>query len=104
MQFHYVYIITNTANGKQYVGDRTCSVDPYLDKYMGSGIAIKKAIRKYGIEQFKKEILEIVDTKNTAFDAQEKYIIKYDTLSPHGYNISPKGGYGVPNSLLNEST
>ena len=30
-------------------------------------------------------------TKQEAFDAQEKYIKKYDTLIPNGYNLSPKG-------------
>ena len=87
---YYVYITTNTINGKQYVGDH--STNDLNDKYLGSGTLIKKAISKYDLSNFKKEILEICESKKEAFNKQEKYINKYNTLSPNGYNISPTGG------------
>ena len=41
---HFVYITTNLLNGKQYIGDHS---SPSLnDSYLGSGKAIKSAIRK----------------------------------------------------------
>lgn len=49
----FVYLIINLINGKYYVGSR--KGDPEVGrskKYMGSGIAITKAIRKYGAENF----------------------------------------------------
>lgn len=102
-KFHFVYITTNLINGKQYVGEHsTNSID---DNYLGSGKAcILPAIKKYGKENFKREILEYFPIKQEAFDAQEKYINQYNTLSPNGYNVSPKGGYGVSNSYLSEET
>jgi len=93
-KFNYVYITTNLINGKQYVGDH--SANNLKDKrYIGSGQLIIKAIKKYGKENFKKEILEHFKTKQEAFNAQEKYIKEHDTLVPNGYNISPKGGHNV---------
>ena len=101
IKYHIVYITTNLINNKQYVGDH--STYNINDKYLGSGLNIKKAIKKYGRQSFKKEILEIFDTKLNAFNAQEKYIIKYNTLSPNGYNLSIKGGLQVSGSMSNES-
>jgi hypothetical protein len=90
-KFHYVYITTNLVNGKQYAGDH--STDNLDDNYLGSG-NLKNAIKKYGKQNFKKEILEYFNERNEAFIAQEKYIKQFNTLSPNGYNISPKGGLG----------
>jgi hypothetical protein len=89
-KFYFVYLTTNLINGKQYVGDH--STHNLNDNYLGSGKIIKDAIKKYGIQNFKKEILEQFNTKQEAFNSQEKYIIQYDTLVPNGYNLSPKGG------------
>jgi len=91
-KYHYVYITTNLVNKKQYVGDRSCHTNPLKDSYLGSGTAFHSSINKYGKENFKKEILEFFDTKQEAFNAQEKWINEYKTLTPNGYNISPKGG------------
>ena len=52
---HVVYRITNMINGKKYIGKHS-TTDVY-DGYFGSGIAIKQAINKYGIDNFKKEII-----------------------------------------------
>lgn len=93
-KFNYVYLTTNLINGKQYVGDHSTN-DLKNDSYIGSGKIIKNAIKKYGKESFNFIILEKFNTRKEAFDAQEKYIIQYNTLVPNGYNISLKGGNGV---------
>ena len=92
-KMHYVYVTTNLINGKQYVGDHT--LNNKRDSYLGSGILIKHAIKKYGVNNFHKQILEYFDTKQEAFDAQEKYIKSFNTLVPNGYNVEPKGGLYV---------
>lgn len=53
--FMYIYKITNLLNGKIYVGKHTCKNIENL--YYGSGVAIKSAIKKYGKENFKKDVL-----------------------------------------------
>jgi group I intron endonuclease len=102
-KLNFVYITTNLINGKQYVGDHSCD-DLEKDNYLGSGkTTLLPAIEKYGRENFKREILEFFPTKQEAFDAQEKYINEYNTLSPNGYNISPKGGHGCKDCWSEQS-
>lgn len=90
---HFVYITTNTVNGKKYIGDH--SSETLDDDYLGSGLLIIKAIKKCKKENFNRQILEQFNTKEAAFKSQEKYIKQYNTLVPNGYNISPKGGVGI---------
>lgn len=96
-KFNFVYITTNLINEKQYIGDHSaydlnCA---YTKRYIGSGTGIKNAVKKYGKENFKRDILEFFLTKQEAYNAQELYIKKFNTLYPNGYNNNQKGGYGV---------
>lgn len=49
-----IYKTTDLINGKIYVGQDS----KYKETYLGSGSLIYRSIRKYGRENFKKEILE----------------------------------------------
>ena len=50
-----VYKVTNSVNGKFYIGVHKTR-NPY-DSYMGSGEGIKLAIKKYGKDKFVKQVL-----------------------------------------------
>jgi hypothetical protein len=84
-----IYKITNLINKKIYVG-----FDSKNRKlYYGSGLIIKQVIKKYGKENFKKEILEYVKEDN--WQKREKYWIKkLNSIDKKiGYNIT-EGGEG----------
>ena len=51
----YVYLITNKINGRKYIGSsRKSQID---SNYYGSGKAIKDALKKYGKDNFQRDIL-----------------------------------------------
>ena len=87
-QYNYIYKITNQVNGKIYIGKH--STDNLDDGYMGSGILIKKAITKYGIENFTKEYLAFCDNEDTLNYLEKFYIKKYKAREV-GYNLTDGG-------------
>jgi hypothetical protein len=42
---YYIYKVVNTQNGKYYIGKRQYDGDINSDKYLGSGLLIKRAIK-----------------------------------------------------------
>ena len=83
-----VYKITNKENGKFYIGcHRTDCLD---DGYMGSGKLIKRAIAKYGLDSFTKDILDVFESEEQMFDEEKNLISK---LVPE-YNIHEGGNGG----------
>ncbi len=89
--FYTVYKITNLINNKIYVGVHITK--NLNDSYMGSGVNIKRAIKKYGIKNFKKEYLSIFDNENEMFQMESKIVNKEFITSLDSYNISI-GGIG----------
>ena len=88
-KYHYFYKIINNINEKYYYGvHNTNNLD---DNYWGSGIRIKAAIKKYGIENFTKEILKQFNTWKEAFDYEELIVTEELLKDPNCYNVQ-KGG------------
>jgi hypothetical protein len=87
----HIYKITNNINGKFYYGVHNGS---NTEKYMGSGHALKKAQKIYGINNFSKEILLWFDTVEEAFE-YEAVIVNKEMINNHQcYNmcLGGKGG------------
>lgn len=84
-----IYKTINLVNGKFYIGQDSKNDSNYL----GSGSLIKKAIKKYGRENFKKEILEHCQTKEELNKREIYWIEKLNTIE-EGYNITT-GGEGT---------
>jgi len=86
---HFVYKITNLINQKYYIGVH--STDNLDDGYMGSGTAIKNAIEKYGIENFKREIIEVVGSAEEKWLAEIKHVTLEVVRDENSYNMAPGG-------------
>jgi len=89
---HYVYKIINLKNSKIYIGVRT-HPNPELDKYMGSGTIIQKVIEIEGIENFKKEIIKIFQTREEAENYEGKLLTEEFCNNSETYNINRTGKY-----------
>jgi len=88
----YLYKITNIINNRVYIGvHKTDNVD---DGYMGSGKLIKLAIQKHGLENFKKEILEVHNNEKDAYLAESKVVTENFILKENAYNLRPGGRGG----------
>lgn len=90
---NYVYVVTNLINGKIYVGKR-CHLTPHQDSYMGSGKLIKEAIRKYGKENFVKQILAIFGNDADAAAYEAEIVTKFFASSHGTYNMHEGGAGG----------
>jgi len=98
----YIYKITNLINNKYYIGKRKCNCDISEDNYMGSGSAISFAIEKHGIENFKKEIIEIVESEKQAYEIEAALVTSEQVNDQNCYNLMP-GGKGFSNDETNPS-
>ena len=85
-----VYKIINKINNKYYIGKHQ-TID-LNDGYMGSGKLLKRAIKKYGVENFTKEILFVFDNEQNMNDKEKELVI----ISEETYNLCEggKGGFG----------
>lgn len=69
---HTVYKTVNKVNGKFYFGvHQTANPD---DGYLGSGKLIKRAIRKYGAEGFRKEIIAVFEKSQDAYKLERELV------------------------------
>lgn len=91
--YGYIYKTVNLVNGKIYIGQKKSSTYLGVD-YLGSGVRLKRAVRKYGKTNFSTSLIEECSDKSQ-MDEREKYYISYfDSTNPDiGYNIS-EGGTG----------
>jgi hypothetical protein len=91
--YYYVYRITNLLNNKIYVGKHKSDKHPFENGYYGSGKQITAAIKKYGLKNFKKEVLCYCVDKNEMAQKElemvtEDFVKRKDTYNMH------KGGNG----------
>lgn len=97
----FVYKITNLINNKSYIGQTIVNPESRWTRHKNDAIKNKldthfaRAIRKYGVENFKLEIIDTATTQEELTQKEHDWIIYYDSIE-NGYNetsaISKSGG------------
>jgi group I intron endonuclease len=96
----FIYRITNTVTGDSYIG-QTTKDDPikrWKDhiravKYGNGCPVLSNAIKHYGVEKFKFDVLIICFDEDVGV-YEKQYINKYNTIVPNGYNVHEGGEMG----------
>ena len=95
----YVYKITNTINGKSYIGisihePEKRRIKDHLSGHGNQDIA--DDINIYGKDAFTYEILEANVFDELVPDLEVAYIASFNTVAPHGYNQNSGGSHAIP--------
>ena len=91
---YIIYKTTNIISKKYYIGcHQTVNLD---DGYLGSGKHLKRAIKKYGVENFTFEILHILSTKEEMFRLERELVNESLVKDPLSYNLKIGGSGGNP--------
>lgn len=88
--FHTIYKTTNLINGKYYFGYHKTK-NPN-DEYLGSGKYIRNAVAKYGVANFKKDVLFVYLDATSAF-GKEAELVEAFRNDPLCMNLR-QGGLG----------
>lgn len=102
MKFGFIYITTCNVNNKKYLGQRKYSRG--WEGYLGSGVAFENAVKKYGKENFKREIICEADSPEELNRLEYELSVKYDVVnSDDWYNLC-YGGCSTNGYKFSEET
>jgi hypothetical protein len=90
----YVYETKNLINGKKYIGVCVTKNEKKSKKYLGSGKLLVRAIKKYGRENFEKNIIKVFDNENDAREYERYLISEKNAVDSDDYYNLTDGGYG----------
>jgi len=93
VMYGFIYITTNKINGMKYIG--MCKSSKSKEKnYLGSGTHFKKTVKKYGKENFVREIVEECQTFEQMCLAEKFWISKFSANSSDDFYNITSGGFG----------
>ena len=98
-----IYKITNTVNGKSYIGQTIHDaakgrINDHLNGVANGSRLVRHAVKKYGKDAFTYEILEENIFPKFLPDLEVHYIKKFNTVAPNGYNLTHGGEIGKKHS------
>jgi group I intron endonuclease len=89
---YIVYKTTNLINNKIYIGKH--QTENINDTYLGSGVALENAIKRYGKQNFKKEILFIFNTEKEMNEKEKELVTETFIATNKTYNMGVGGEGG----------
>lgn len=100
--YGYIYLIVNKVNGHTYVGQKKLYNKSWnKDGYMGSGVLLKPAYKKYGIENFEKFLICFCNSAEELNEKEEFWIAEYKNRGKAEYNLT-KGGHSFSSTPWNK--
>lgn len=90
-----IYLVTNTANGKRYVGQTIGSIEDRWRVHCGAYSrckALSAAITKHGAHEFTVEEVVSADTPRELNALERLFVQTLGTMAPAGYNLKDGGG------------
>ena len=95
IQYGFIYITTNNINGKRYIGQCKYQQNRDWQTYLGSGTILKKAIKKYGKENFSREIICNAFSREELSELELHFILEYDAVNRTDFYNMAEGGYAT---------
>jgi group I intron endonuclease len=93
-----VYLLTNAANGKQYVGATTRSLRARWREHISDSrrysSSLYQAFKEYGTSAFEKRTLSVALNAEALDQLERFWIGEFNTLEPNGYNAQSGGREG----------
>lgn len=88
-----IYRLTNRRIRKSYVGQTKQTLPQRLrdHKHNKERTLVSEAIKEYGLNWFKMDLLCECSTQEEADEKEKAYIQQYNTLTPNGYNVEVGG-------------
>lgn len=94
--FYIAYRTTNLINNKYYLGVHATEI--LKDGYLGSGKVFKQALKKYGRESFRREIVKTFSTEKEMYEYERDVLVTEQVVQDaRSYNmvVGGSGGFKV---------
>ena len=99
-----IYLLTDTTNGKQYVGQTTNKLFKRLGSHRRTQTTyVDRMIAEHGWQNFTVEILDECKTRYELDEREKYWIATLNTKFPNGYNMTD-GGEGNSGYKLSQET
>jgi hypothetical protein len=86
---YFIYKTTNLVNNKTYIGiHQTENID---DGYIGSGLHFLRAVKKYGKDNFKREIIEFCSSYDELLEKEKLLVNEEWVKNKTNYNLKTGG-------------
>lgn len=93
--YGFIYITINNINDKFYIGQKKYDKAGVWKRYLGSGTVFRRAVNKYGRENFTRYIVDEAYSKEELNEKEKLWIKSYEaTDDDMSYNIASGGDGG----------